>query len=547
MTRHRLPTLGWTLLQVLAASNLVGQAAPQPTPEPALKVMRPKPRPAATAPAAVAPPPATRPAPVSRAHGPLPLPRPSLPIRADDPDVVEFVARIGATMQAGDASVLEAAYDVAGLFDAAIAGTSGPPALIGQFRSQALGWTSGSATLADELRSGSATLQLLRVREGVRGRPEAVFRRVGVDGGVNFFVYALGRDSSRPRVVDSLALSYGEWQSETLRRRWIASLEVARLGDRAPAAELDRYEPEAKRIQGLQTAGQFAEALAALVRLPASVQANRDALFWRLVLAQKVGLQELAAAVRALEARYPRDPAIDMYKLDVLTGMGEYDAAVAAAERIAAAVGGDPYMDTIAAGILFQKGDYRAARARAAQSAAAEPTLVNPWFALLAISLAERDHSETAWALTVLETRFQQPIGDLTAMPQYATFVQTPEYTKWARSRPAPGSVVGGLPPLPPPPTPVRVGGNIQEPRKLTHVDAVYPDIAKQARVQGIVILECLITPAGEVGKVEVMRGIPLLDQAAIDAVKQWRYAPTLLNGVPVPVIMTVTVNFKLS
>ena len=74
-----------------------------------------------------------------------------------------------------------------------------------------------------------------------------------------------------------------------------------------------------------------------------------------------------------------------------------------------------------------------------------------------------------------------------------------------------------------------------------------YPDIAKQARVQGVVILECTISPQGKVTDVKVLRGIPLLDSAAIEAVKQWVYSPTLLNGVPVPVIMTVTVNFRLS
>ena len=107
------------------------------------------------------------------------------------------------------------------------------------------------------------------------------------------------------------------------------------------------------------------------------------------------------------------------------------------------------------------------------------------------------------------------------------------------------GGVVGGLPDAPPPPKAIRVGGNIKEPNKVKHVAPTYPDIARQARVQGIVILECTISPQGRVSDVKVLRGIPLLDQAAIDAVKQWIYTPTLLNGVPVPVIMTVTVNFK--
>lgn len=105
-------------------------------------------------------------------------------------------------------------------------------------------------------------------------------------------------------------------------------------------------------------------------------------------------------------------------------------------------------------------------------------------------------------------------------------------------------------PPLPearPERTPVRVGGEIVAPAKVRNVNPDYPDIAKQARVQGIVTLEATLDERGHVSDVRVLRGIPLLDQAAIDAVRQWRYAPTLMNGIPVPVILTVTVNFKLS
>jgi protein TonB len=109
------------------------------------------------------------------------------------------------------------------------------------------------------------------------------------------------------------------------------------------------------------------------------------------------------------------------------------------------------------------------------------------------------------------------------------------------------GGVVGGIPDAPPPVQAVRVGGQIKEPKKLKSVNPVYPDIAKSARVQGVVILECTISPQGKVTNVTVLRGIPLLNESAIEAVKQWVYTPTLLNGVPVPVIMTVTVNFKLS
>jgi periplasmic protein TonB len=108
------------------------------------------------------------------------------------------------------------------------------------------------------------------------------------------------------------------------------------------------------------------------------------------------------------------------------------------------------------------------------------------------------------------------------------------------------GGVVGGVHEAPPPREPVRAGSVVKEPRKLKHVEAVYPRPALQARVEGIVVLECTIDVTGHVADVKVLRGDPALDQAAVLAVKQWAYAPTLLDGVPVPVIMTVTVSFSL-
>jgi TonB family protein len=117
------------------------------------------------------------------------------------------------------------------------------------------------------------------------------------------------------------------------------------------------------------------------------------------------------------------------------------------------------------------------------------------------------------------------------------------------------GVMLGPVPPPPPPPppaagdypyptAPVRVGGNIKVPTKIKDVRPIYPPDAQAAGIQGVVIIEAVIDPAGTVGSARVLRSIPMLDQAAVDAVKQWEFTPTLLNGVAVPVIMTVTVNF---
>jgi protein TonB len=134
-----------------------------------------------------------------------------------------------------------------------------------------------------------------------------------------------------------------------------------------------------------------------------------------------------------------------------------------------------------------------------------------------------------------------------------------PPDTSFERAQPAGiaggviGGVVGGIPEAPPPPpppppaAPVRVGGNIKPPMKTKDVRPSYPPIAQSARVQGVVIIEATIGPNGKVQDARVLRSIPLLDAAALDAVRQWEFTPTLLNGVPVPVIMTVTVQFTLS
>jgi len=91
---------------------------------------------------------------------------------------------------------------------------------------------------------------------------------------------------------------------------------------------------------------------------------------------------------------------------------------------------------------------------------------------------------------------------------------------------------------------PVRIGGKIQAPLKIKNVEPVYPATAQSARVAGVVTIEATIGPDGKVIDAKVVRSIPLLDQAALDAVRQWEYRPTLLNGVPVPVLVTVTINF---
>ena len=95
-------------------------------------------------------------------------------------------------------------------------------------------------------------------------------------------------------------------------------------------------------------------------------------------------------------------------------------------------------------------------------------------------------------------------------------------------------------------PEPVEVGGAVPLPEKITDVRPIYPRVAVTAKVEGVVEVEVVIGVTGNVEQARVVRPVPMLDDAAIDAVRRWKYRPTLINGVPVPVKARVRVTFAL-
>lgn len=115
------------------------------------------------------------------------------------------------------------------------------------------------------------------------------------------------------------------------------------------------------------------------------------------------------------------------------------------------------------------------------------------------------------------------------------------------------GGIIGGVvrTNVPPPPPPVqqriRVGGNVQQAMLMNRVQPVYSPLARAARVSGTVTLHAIIGKDGTVQQLQAVSGPPLLVQSALDAVRQWRYRPTLLNGEPVEVDTTIEVIFTLN
>lgn len=121
------------------------------------------------------------------------------------------------------------------------------------------------------------------------------------------------------------------------------------------------------------------------------------------------------------------------------------------------------------------------------------------------------------------------------------------------------GGIIGSVPTAAPPPPPpvkvekpatpqrIRVGGQVQQANLIRQIKPVYPPLAKQARISGVVKLNAVIAKDGTIQQLNVLSGHPLLVPAAVEAVKQWQYKPTLLNGEPVEVATQIDVNFTLS
>jgi protein TonB len=135
--------------------------------------------------------------------------------------------------------------------------------------------------------------------------------------------------------------------------------------------------------------------------------------------------------------------------------------------------------------------------------------------------------------------------------PQYA-IAGPPDLS--AGLPPGIGDTIGtSIPPtvlMPPPPQkpagPVRIADLPVAPHKTVDVRPIYPEFARQAKIEGTVVLEAVLDPTGRVTQLRVIRSIPMLDQAALDAVRQWRYTPSSYGGHPVSVLMTITIRFSL-
>ncbi|MGZ5453892.1 MAG: energy transducer TonB [Candidatus Aminicenantales bacterium] len=170
--------------------------------------------------------------------------------------------------------------------------------------------------------------------------------------------------------------------------------------------------------------------------------------------------------------------------------------------------------------------------------------------------LPERNHfhiqvfeQSAASKASLLDTEFSLPDKSAAVFgfedTKFKSYFITLRVARWlgepAAAAEGEGRAVGGVLPRV-----LKTGEKVMPPKLIKQVDPVYPEIARQARVEGAVILEATTDTYGQIASVKVLRSIPLLDQAAVDALKQWVYEPMIINGKPQSVTFTVTMQFKL-
>jgi TonB family protein len=308
--------------------------------------------------------------------------------------------------------------------------------------------------------------------------------------------------------------------------------------------------PETARERELKQLIETGQAKSAQYFELARLQEARGAM----VEAESTLVQAESAFVAATRASEPRRDALQTLAA-FYNRQGQFDKTIATLEDLAAMTPGDPQGYQLVAVYYWEKA-FKDLRLNDARKRAYIESGIDATDRALAINDSYVDALTYKNILLRMKANMETDAASRQALIAEADALRS-RAIELQKSQPKPNHAFsplpGQAPPPPPPPpplpdglTPVRIGGHIKPPVKVRDVKPVYPPVALESRVQGVVIIEIVVDTAGFVSDGKILRGQPLLDEAALDAVRQWQFQPTVLNGVPVPVIMTVTVNFTL-
>ncbi|MBN1204320.1 MAG: hypothetical protein JXB05_05295 [Myxococcaceae bacterium] len=283
----------------------------------------------------------------------------------------------------------------------------------------------------------SSSFRLLRVRT-VPGATRALFRSAS-DSGLNYFDFDLARtQTGEVVIVDIYPYISGEYLSETMRRVYLASMADLEQGllDKLMGKEQEFLKdlPKMQEMMRLIQEKKFPEALAAYGKMAPSVRKQKQILLMRRIAAEQVGEAEYQKAITEIEQAFPGDPALDLVSIDGHILRKDYAAALRSIDRLDKRVK-DPYLQFLRGSVVLGKGDVPEAQKYFQAAIHEDVTLTDAWWALIGLSLQEKQYAETARLLTAIEREVGVELADLRGIEQYEGFVKSAEGKAWLKKR----------------------------------------------------------------------------------------------------------------
>jgi hypothetical protein len=297
------------------------------------------------------------------------------------------------------------------------------------------GGTGMPAELVRATQAGGSYIAINARRDKSFGH--ALFRLILPDGGgFNYHDFAVVKQpDGKVRAVDLYIFLSGESVADTIRR---AFLPTAASEDPTLAAKLSegdklaiKHAADIKEITAASQAGDYVAVLKYFDALPETLQKEKNLLIIRLVAAQKVGREELAAAIKDFARFHPKDGCMNMLSIDAFVLQEEYDQALVAIDNLQKLIGNDGYLTIVKSRIYETQGDDKTAKKLVQQAIEQDDMLLEGYWSLIGFAIKERDHAQLLKLLKTVDSKFEIEFNDLTTVPQYQEFVKSDYFKQW--------------------------------------------------------------------------------------------------------------------
>ena len=360
-----------------------------------------------------------------------------------DEECREFAKAFESAVASGDTKAMEEMFDWDAVLERATRGIKGVDRKRRQFIAgvkKGLKSRKGVGSQIVSSTRGDGSYRFLRVRLR-NGRKRILFRMLISDnGGMNYHdMVVVKQPGGKVRIVDIYVYLTAEMISTTMRRIYIpiAASQNKSILEKLSGKEKDfvKHFKEFASMAAAVRSKQFRRATHIYGRLPKSLQKDKNVLILRLLASQEVSDEEYVKAIDAFRRHHPDDPCVDIISIGKSILDEKYDDALDAVGRIDKSVGGDPHLDVLRASLYMLKEDYSLAKKRVKRAIKVEPTLLEAYYVLADLSVAEMSFDETTRVLQMIEDKFDVEFKDLTSVPEYSEYVKSPQYQKWLNSR----------------------------------------------------------------------------------------------------------------